>query len=95
MLPRSSALLLLIALLSACAPSAASPPGPVAAPPTLPPSPTAPVPTAPEEPTSTPPPAAAPVATPTYRGNALQATDPTTVNLASGMPTLLEFFAFW
>jgi hypothetical protein len=25
----------------------------------------------------------------------LHATDPTTVNLASGKPTLLEFFAFW
>jgi hypothetical protein len=25
----------------------------------------------------------------------LRATDPTTVDLASGQPTLLEFFAFW
>jgi hypothetical protein len=25
----------------------------------------------------------------------LQATDPTTVSLASGKPTLVEFFAFW
>ncbi len=25
----------------------------------------------------------------------LRATDPTTVNLATGKPTLLEFFAFW
>lgn len=25
----------------------------------------------------------------------LHATDPTTVNLASGRPTLVEFFAFW
>lgn len=26
---------------------------------------------------------------------ALEATDPTTVNLAIGRPTLVEFFAFW
>lgn len=26
---------------------------------------------------------------------ALEATDPTTVSLASGRPTLVEFFAFW
>ncbi len=25
----------------------------------------------------------------------LEATDPTTVNLAAGIPTLVEFFAFW
>jgi hypothetical protein len=42
-------------------------------------------------------PADAPAAlepTPTARA-ALEATDPTTVNLAAGKPTLLEFFAFW
>ena len=33
-------------------------------------------------------------ATPTLRPE-LEATDPTTVNLAAGKPTLLEFFAFW
>jgi hypothetical protein len=37
---------------------------------------------------------APPAMTPTARPG-LQATDPTTVNLASGKPTLLEFFAFW
>ena len=32
---------------------------------------------------------------PTSRGNELEATDPTTVNIASGEPQLIEFFAFW
>jgi hypothetical protein len=32
--------------------------------------------------------------TPTARAG-LQATDPTKVDLASGQPTLVEFFAFW
>jgi len=36
----------------------------------------------------------APVATPTARPG-LEATDPDSVDLASGKPTLLEFFAFW
>lgn len=35
------------------------------------------------------------MAVPTSRGAQLVATDPTTVNLASGQPQLLEFFAFW
>jgi hypothetical protein len=35
-----------------------------------------------------------PSATPTVRPG-LEATDPESVNLASGKPTLLEFFAFW
>lgn len=35
-----------------------------------------------------------PSATPTARPG-LEATDPETVNLTSGKPTLLEFFAFW
>jgi hypothetical protein len=35
-----------------------------------------------------------PSATPTARPG-LEATDPETVDLASGKPTLLEFFAFW
>jgi hypothetical protein len=34
------------------------------------------------------------MATPTARAG-LEATDPTGVNLASGKPTLVEFFAFW
>lgn len=33
-------------------------------------------------------------ATPTARSGQ-EATDPTTVNLASGKPTLVKFFAFW
>jgi len=32
---------------------------------------------------------------PTSRGNELHATDPETVNVASGRPQLIEFFAFW
>ena len=32
---------------------------------------------------------------PTPRGNELVATNPTTVNLASGQPQLVELFAFW
>ncbi len=35
-----------------------------------------------------------PSATPTARPG-LEATDPESVNLTSGVPTLLEFFAFW
>lgn len=35
-----------------------------------------------------------PSATPTVRPG-LEATDPESVDLASGKPTLLEFFAFW
>ncbi|NOY98662.1 MAG: hypothetical protein GXP40_05595 [Chloroflexi bacterium] len=31
----------------------------------------------------------------TPRGNQLEATDPSMVNLASGRPQLIEFFAFW
>ena len=38
-----------------------------------------------------------PTAAPTLRPvrTALEATDPTTVNLAVGRPTFVEFFAFW
>ena len=36
-----------------------------------------------------------PVAAPTSRGSQLAATDPSTVNLNSGEPQLIEFFAFW
>ena len=36
-----------------------------------------------------------PMAAPTSRGSQLVATDPKTVNLTSGEPQLLEFFAFW
>jgi hypothetical protein len=45
------------------------------------------------EPTATTPPSP-PSATPTARPN-LEATDPTTVILGAGKPTLIEFFAFW
>ena len=40
-------------------------------------------------------PAEEPMAAPTSRGTQLAATDPNTVNLASGEPQLIEFFAFW
>ncbi len=53
---------------------------------------TEPQPTATTQP-SAPTPSEAPP-TPTLRPE-LQATDPTTVDLASGKPTLVEFFAFW
>lgn len=43
----------------------------------------------------TPAPAASePTAAVTPRGNALEATEPSTVNLASGRPQLVEFFRF-
>ena len=35
------------------------------------------------------------VSLPTSRGNELHATDPATVNIGSGRPQLIEFFAFW
>jgi PBP1b-binding outer membrane lipoprotein LpoB len=38
---------------------------------------------------------ASPAATAKPIRTELEATDPTTVNLASGGPTLVEFFAFW
>ncbi|OGO11528.1 MAG: hypothetical protein A2Y93_09435 [Chloroflexi bacterium RBG_13_68_17] len=53
-----------------------------------------------EAPTAAPPEASSPtlelpaIAAPTARAG-LEATDPTTVDLAAGTPTLLEFFAFW
>jgi hypothetical protein len=43
------------------------------------------------EPTST----TSPEAPPATARPSLHATDPTTVNLGSGKPTLVEFFAFW
>ena len=36
-----------------------------------------------------------PMAMATSRGSQLAATDPSTVNLTSGEPQLIEFFAFW
>ena len=38
--------------------------------------------------------ASAPLAVPTSRGNALVASDPSQLNLASGSPVLVEFFRF-
>jgi hypothetical protein len=46
-------------------------------------------------PTETEVPVEEPVAVATSRGNDLHATDPATVNIASGKPQLIEFFAFW
>jgi hypothetical protein len=51
-------------------------------------------PTLPPSPTSGEEPAGDPLPTPTLRVG-LQATDLSTVDLASGEPTLVEFFAFW
>jgi len=88
--------LLVVFVLSACTPSV-SVPLPT---PTLAPQPAAPVPTT-ENATATvvmetePPTEEVVVALPTSRGNELEATDPLTVNIASGEPQLIEFFAFW
>lgn len=88
--------LLAVLLASACAPAATSPtPAPTAAVPTVS-RPTATLaPTQPEvaaDATVTPTEAALPVAT--SRGPELEATDPTTVSLASGGLQLVEFFRF-
>ena len=100
--------LLVAILLAACTPSATPPPpteavmdeapaSPTAevAPPTeaVPP-PTEEVAEAVEIPTEEPP-AEEPLPMPTSRGDSLVATNPATVNLASGEPQLIEFFAFW
>ena len=84
-------LYVLAALLSACGPAAA-------------PTEALPIATQPATPTPAPevfgtlPPAteasASSAPTPTLRSGQ-EATDPTTVNLASGKPTLVKFFAFW
>lgn len=52
-------------------------------------------PAATEAPAESQPAADEPVAMPTSRGSQLMATDPSTVNLTSGEPQLIEFFAFW
>ena len=36
-----------------------------------------------------------PLVEPPARGDNLEATDPTMVNIANGEPQLIEFFAFW
>ncbi len=91
--------LLIVFVLSACTPSASAPPLPT---PTLAPQSAAPAPLADEMPAEVPatavisePTEAMVVALPTSRGEELHATDPETVNLASGKPQLIEFFAFW
>lgn len=95
--------LLTVTLLAACTPSAIAPP------PTETISEEAPAEVVQEtqqevEPTTppaetlaeiTPTPAAEPLPMPTSRGDSLVATDPKTVNLVSGGPQLVEFFAFW
>ena len=86
-------LLLAAALLAACGP-AAEIPVPTA---TLP-APSAPaVATEPPAPIATEAPQTIATEAPVFvsRGPNLEASDPTTVNLASGTPTLVEFFAFW
>ena len=50
---------------------------------------------APVELAETEPPSEEVLAVATSRGNGLVATDPTTINLSSGQPQLIEFFAFW
>ena len=86
--------LLAVLLLSACTPSASAPPPTptmMAAEPA-----TAPVDEAPAAaPAENEAPVEAPVAIATSRGAQLVATDPSSVNLTSGEPQLIEFFAFW
>jgi len=100
--------LLAVFLLSACTPSASAPPPtptfvPEPAPPVITPTAFVPAPTVEEvgapAPTEIPPtdipPTETPVIVPTSLGNQLVATDPGTVNISSGQPQLIEFFAFW
>ena len=86
--------LLIVFMLSACTPPD---PAPVEA--TQEEAPPAPEATEAEAPvvapTETEVPVEEPVAVATSRGNDLHATDPATVNIASGKPQLIEFFAFW
>ena len=82
---------ILTGLLSACGPAAAPtealPMATLPATPTLALEGTAGLPPATQD-------SASPAPTPTLRSGQ-EATDPTTVNLASGKPTLVKFFAFW
>jgi len=85
-------LILAVVLLTACEPAEPAPT------PTLPPEPSVPaLATEPPAPVATEPPQVALTETPTFipRGPNLEASDPTTVDLASGTPVLVEFFAFW
>lgn len=88
--------LILMLLLAACGPKAVPTPDLVVEPPAASPLPSELPAVSPTLPAATGISATAvPVAAPTSRGPDLVATDPTTVNLQSGTPTLLEFFAFW
>jgi hypothetical protein len=98
--------LLIVFILSACTPATPAPETPPDAAPEVapvensqeeaPPAPEATVAEAPAAaPTETEAPVEEPVAVATARGNDLHATDPATVNIASGKPQLIEFFAFW
>ena len=92
-------ILIVVFLISACAPAASSP---TSAPESVPPtraeasSPTVPAPTQPEvQPEATAAVTEAPVQfVPTSRGPNLEASDPTTVSLVSGQLQLVEFFRF-
>ena len=90
-------------MLSACTPAAPTqsvpPPDPAPVEATQEEAPPAPEATEAEAPvvapTETEVPVEEPVAVATSRGNDLHDTDPATVNIASGKPQLIEFFAFW
>jgi len=93
--------LLAVFLLSACAPSAPAPTPTPILPPVAPEpvenqeapvAPTVAAQAATAQPTDGP---TAVAIVPTSRGNDLHATDPVAVNVASGRPQLIEFFAFW
>ena len=90
-----TSILIAIFLLSACAPAA---PSPTTVPESVPPTEAeAAAPTPPEvapEATAVPPTEAPVQAVATSRGPNLEATDPTTVSLASGQLQLVEFFRF-
>ena len=92
--------LLVVFVLSACTPSiSAPPPAPTLMPETaeaaLPVAENTAVVLAPTAAPETEPTAEVVLALPTSRGSELEATDPATVNIASGEPQLIEFFAFW
>ncbi|MBN2386672.1 MAG: hypothetical protein JXB85_06590 [Anaerolineales bacterium] len=85
--------LLLALVLAACAPALADMP-PATDPPVAP-TPTEPLVEALPTVTGGPGASSEPLAVPTTRGDALQASNPATISLAIGKPQLIEFFAFW
>ena len=92
-----TSILIAIFLLSACAPAAPSPTAEVPLAPTQGEAAPVPAATQPEvapDATAVPPTEAPVQAIPTSRGPNLEATDPTTVSLASGQLQLVEFFRF-